>query len=383
MLHTFSAVKKLLCITAGLDDNTKTYMREYLVDINIHRIPPFCAALFLLETTNFIVDITTNAHPEFLLQYMAASLSLAVVAVLFFFFTLFRVIRRPCGYRLKKTTCLVFWTLIAAGISFFSLFDIMERGALTNYIVLVTVLAVIPVLSLGEDIVFMAAVAVFQCTALLLYGADVFVIQQCALIPVFGMVVSQFFYRSSFSIRLLNRKLQEANDKLEMVSQTDRLTGLLNRWGFDRQIEAVYRYEVITVLMLDIDWFKNYNDQHGHLAGDDRLVVTADEIRTLFGQEENILSRYGGEEFLLIVPGRRFDEVQEKALLLKHRIAIRQSVSVDGQTFPPASVSIGAACGPACCYRQFLTLINEADRQMYNAKSKGRDAISFESRIYR
>lgn len=108
--------------------------------------------------------------------------------------------------------------------------------------------------------------------------------------------------------------------------------------------------------MLDIDWFKNYNDQYGHLASDDRLIVTAEEIRTLFGQEENILSRYGGEEFLLIVPGRRFDEVQEQALLLKHKLAVRQSISVNKQTFPPASVSIGAACGPAYGYRQFLAL---------------------------
>lgn len=80
-----------------------------------------------------------------------------------------------------------------------------------------------------------------------LYGTDAFVIQQCALVPIFGMVISQFFYRSSFSIRLLNHKLQEANEKLEKVSQTDRLTGLLNRWGFDRQIDAIYRYEVLTV----------------------------------------------------------------------------------------------------------------------------------------
>lgn len=120
MLHTFFAVKGFLCKTAGLDDGAKTYIREYLTDINIHRIPPFCVVFFLMEATNFIFDMTTNAHPDFLLQYMTASLARAVVVVLFFFFTLFRVIRRPCSYQPPKTTCLAFWSLVAVGTSFFA-----------------------------------------------------------------------------------------------------------------------------------------------------------------------------------------------------------------------------------------------------------------------
>jgi diguanylate cyclase (GGDEF)-like protein len=105
--------------------------------------------------------------------------------------------------------------------------------------------------------------------------------------------------------RIINSKLQKANKKLEKLSKIDDLTGISNRRGFNNYIDFVYKSnfnenETVSAIMIDIDYFKQYNDNYGHSAGDLVLKLIADEINSNARRSADFAARYGGEEFLVI-----------------------------------------------------------------------------------
>ncbi|MDY0267521.1 MAG: diguanylate cyclase [Trichloromonas sp.] len=170
--------------------------------------------------------------------------------------------------------------------------------------------------------------------------------------------------------------------KLEELAARDPLTGLYNR----RMLEARFQEELsrcfrlkqhFTIMMIDLDHFKIYNDQCGHVAGDHALKKVAQLLKKS-AREMDIVTRYGGEEFCLLLPNTS----KEEALFVAERI--RRAIEAEifpGETALPTgrlTASIGVACYPDAG-EKFETLINAADVALYQAKSKGRNRLaSFE-----
>lgn len=168
------------------------------------------------------------------------------------------------------------------------------------------------------------------------------------------------------------RNLQEAlkaeNLVLKEMSHTDALTGVMNRMALHRDLEN-FRHEDITVIMLDLDRFKEVNDKFGHENGDRVLRRTGELLREVFGKEHSY--RYGGDEFIIILPGAAPDEVTAK---LDRIMATRPGLESDSSPtrvgFSVGYVSVGRdSCESV---RDLLAL---ADRKMYDAKSGGRNRV--------
>ncbi len=174
---------------------------------------------------------------------------------------------------------------------------------------------------------------------------------------------------------ITERKQMEA--ELEHLAIHDALTGLYNRGELERrlqdEIERAHRYKrPLSLFMLDIDWFKKVNDTYGHMAGDEILRSLAEllmvEVRT-----QDYVSRYGGEEFVIILP----ETTPEKALELAHRLCEEVASSrfcINGHRDLKVTVSIGVAGYPAhgVC---FESLLEAADKAMYAAKDAGRNQV--------
>lgn len=166
------------------------------------------------------------------------------------------------------------------------------------------------------------------------------------------------------------KQLEEANARLEERSLTDKLTGIANRAGFDQrlheEIERCKRYgSKLSLLMLDLDRFKNYNDAYGHLAGDEALVAAAKAMQRIC-RPVDMVARFGGEEFAVILPTTGQDGAMQTAERLRKEIAA---------TPLPAgmiTVSIGAATMDNVP-KQARQLIQEADKALYEAKTSGRN----------
>jgi diguanylate cyclase (GGDEF)-like protein len=149
---------------------------------------------------------------------------------------------------------------------------------------------------------------------------------------------------------------------------TDPLTGAANRRSGEARLAGLAQHgEKYVVAMLDIDFFKKINDGHGHEVGDRAIKLLVDVVRACI-RREDILCRYGGEEFLLILPG--MDTASAAALLQRCRADLPSACSRAG--LPTFTVSVGVADGPN---DNPVQQIRAADTALYSAKQNGRDRV--------
>ncbi len=177
-----------------------------------------------------------------------------------------------------------------------------------------------------------------------------------------------------FAIRLAlqRNELEEANRHLHLLASTDGLTGLPNHRAFQERLQAAFEHAVATnaplsLFLLDLDYFKQYNDAFGHPAGDGVLRAVGTVLRNA-ARPEDTSARYGGEEFAVIVPGAG----PEEALCLAE--AIRCTVCGIDDPNRPISTCIGVS-SLAPGMTSASTLISDADAAMYQAKRNGRNQV--------
>jgi diguanylate cyclase (GGDEF)-like protein len=173
--------------------------------------------------------------------------------------------------------------------------------------------------------------------------------------------------------------LQAARDQLETMSLTDGLTGVANRRCFDRTLEsewnrAVRTGESLSLMMIDIDYFKRLNDRYGHQAGDNCLVGVARALRDCLPRSGDLLARYGGEEFAVILPNTNTEGtsiVAEKMQDVVRGLAVENESSIGLYV----TLSIGVATHRFPTDSTLLQLLEETDKALYAAKENGRNRV--------
>ena len=168
---------------------------------------------------------------------------------------------------------------------------------------------------------------------------------------------------------------------LEKVASLDHLTGLVNREHFDRYYDSIWRHclrtkEPLSLALLDIDHFKNYNDTYGHQAGDECLRKVAQEIATACRRPLDMAARYGGEEFALILPGASADHAHLTLSQVVSRVEALNIEHRNSATAPRVTISAGVAqLSPHETDHSAQGLLQLADEALYSAKSKGRNRV--------
>lgn len=174
-------------------------------------------------------------------------------------------------------------------------------------------------------------------------------------------------------------ELQVLNQKLAALSMTDGLTGIANRRRFDEVLASEWQRaqrggQPLTLAMLDVDWFKAYNDHLGHLAGDECLRAIAHVLSESVGRPGDLVARYGGEEFAFLAPATGDAGVVEIA----HKIqgALRQlALPHPGSPLGLVTVSIGVAAMVPGPHDGPDMLVRRSDEALYRAKAEGRNRI--------
>lgn len=170
-----------------------------------------------------------------------------------------------------------------------------------------------------------------------------------------------------------NEQLAEANARLASLSLTDSLTGLSNHRAFHARLDAELARAKrdrtpLSLLLLDVDRFKSYNDSFGHPAGDDALQQIAHLFQT-HARPSDCVARHGGEEFAVLLPNTD----REGALHIAERL--RQTIESNAWPHRPVTISIGIATTDPTD-PDTRPLIPQADKALYNSKSTGRNRIS-------
>jgi diguanylate cyclase (GGDEF)-like protein len=174
------------------------------------------------------------------------------------------------------------------------------------------------------------------------------------------------------------KELQTANFKLEKLARRDGLTGIANRRYFDLVLNKYWRMahddqQFLSIILLDVDYFKLYNDFYGHPAGDKCLINIAKSVQKVL-RSTDLLARYGGEEFAIILPNTNPDQayrVADKIQSVVRNLMIPHANIPTGQSI--VTVSLGVASQVPRPDRLPQDLITEADQALYSAKKQGRD----------
>lgn len=178
----------------------------------------------------------------------------------------------------------------------------------------------------------------------------------------------------------LSLSLAESHERMETLAGTDALTGLANRRTFDQRIQDEWKRAIrektpLSLLMVDVDHFKAYNDRYGHPAGDKLLQDIAKAMASLPHRAMDLVCRYGGEEFSILLPNTNLEGAKLFAEKLRDKIANLCREDQDGR-LPQITISIGISTirprDPVAFFDEFLVT---ADKALYDAKAAGRDTV--------
>lgn len=179
---------------------------------------------------------------------------------------------------------------------------------------------------------------------------------------------------SSTSIKR-EKILRSHSEILKKEATTDGLTDICNRRFFDAHYEmavadAKRQKHPLSIFMIDIDFFKSYNDYYGHLAGDDVIKQVAGALKSQLSRATDIVARYGGEEFVLVMPHLPQEIACQFAEKLRSAVFNLAIPHIKSQPFKQVTISVGVCTGVP---ENGDNLLNKADTALYQAKLKGRN----------
>ena len=239
---------------------------------------------------------------------------------------------------------------------------------LINYPLFVTVAA-------GKD------EALYEWRTLSIYQTS-WVLSLCAIMGIMGFYLIKVMQRQVYAEqRLLTTRdaLTDANEHLAHMAKDDALTGLSNRRYFDARLLRSFRQaqetqKFLSIVMIDVDQFKKYNDLYGHLQGDECLKQVAHALQTVLRRPSDFIARYGGEEMVMLLPDTDMDgaaNVAERARLAVYELQMPHA----GTAIGVVSVSLGvAACIPGV-NTLAADLLKASDQMLYHAKDSGRNTF--------
>ncbi len=196
----------------------------------------------------------------------------------------------------------------------------------------------------------------------------------------FILILAMYNIRLRFAVRKRTRDLDALNLELEHLSYRDGLTGITNRRMFDETLtkewnRALRNRYPLSLVMIDIDFFKQYNDFYGHQQGDACLKLVAKVLKGACRRAEDLVVRYGGEEFVLLLPGMDPDQTVHLAEQCRKGVVELNLPHQDSQASPVVTISLGVSTVVPSVDMDAESLLASADRFLYQAKENGRNQV--------
>ncbi len=179
----------------------------------------------------------------------------------------------------------------------------------------------------------------------------------------------------------VSHELEKANDELQKLANADGLTGLANRRIIDEYLEketarSIRSEHPIAVIMIDIDNFKLYNDNYGHLAGDSCLKKVSKVLKNTVRRPEDLVGRYGGEEFCVILPNTDLNGATFVAERIRTEVEEVKIPHARSSTGSVVTLSIGVASRVPGSKSTATQLLSDADKALYKAKTAGKNRVA-------
>lgn len=211
-----------------------------------------------------------------------------------------------------------------------------------------------------------------------IYKSNVHLATLIAFFSVYLMIIAFRGNREYWDALENEHLLEVKSDELARLSNTDVMTGLYNRRYFDQALELEWKRSgrnksILSVIIFDIDHFKNINDTFGHQAGDKYLRKMAPALDAVFKRDYDIVARYGGEEFIVLLPGISAENSRQLAEQVRKNI---ESLIV---RYQGKKITTTVSAGIMCCVPDYNTssdyIVSCADKALYEAKQTGRNMV--------
>jgi diguanylate cyclase (GGDEF)-like protein len=272
----------------------------------------------------------------------------------------------------------LFWGLLSCWVMFFSPYEQLKYP----YMAILSAVGIggTTVLSISRAIAYSYPFLIFVPSilmALFIGGGENHTMSCLALLSMAYVVEASRTTRNDYESAVHNRILaEERSQQLKKISTTDELTGLKNRKYYNEQIflewQGCRRSKLpISILMYDLDHFKNINDEFGHMLGDDCLRLVASMLAKEVARDTDIVARFGGEEFIIILPNT---DIIGATQLAERLVTATRNLSflVNNQPIT-IKCSIGVASTIPASKNTHEKLISSADKALYEAKAAGRN----------
>lgn len=196
-----------------------------------------------------------------------------------------------------------------------------------------------------------------------------------------GLKTKQYLMKEIKTSRRINNELKKENEELRRLSFSDQLTGIPNRRSFTHFIETKYeklknRNPLMSVIMIDIDFFKQYNELLGHNEADRVIVYVAEEIYGVCNGKSNIAARFGGDEFIFASFNCDEDQIYEIAENIRSRVSKIKISNCPNKNMGNISISLGVATVRVTTPEDINKCMEFADKALYMSKSNGRNCVN-------
>jgi diguanylate cyclase (GGDEF)-like protein len=398
-LKIFQLIKSLFVVSVA-----EQYKREFVLtvnEINVRRVKVTAITFIILEGILIIISLVKNKsdffkQPDVYYSGMYVLLFIASILYLLVFIKLGKNI--PASGTLIQVIGISFTCLLLYWCVGIALLDQLSYGQIIVYIVALISIAAVPffppltvlLIFFSAQALFIAFMPYFQQSTEILYGNYI----NSTAFLIIAWVISCIRYISyvedfehkkiiqekSDELERVNKELEEANQKLEKLSQTDSLTGIFNRSVFDRTIRAEWdrcklHHSPLSLIMVDIDIFKAYNDNYGHQAGDDCIRWVAQSLRACVKRSSDIVARYGGDEFAVILPHVNRDTALQFADQIRKKVLELAIPHPFSPVSPYLTISAGVQTLIPSDELSIEKLIRTADQALYEAKKEHNEVV--------
>lgn len=372
-------IKYVFCWKKCITTDEYKYIETVRAESNLNRMFLCILMVLIFQAMNLTTLLLLGTHAKFAPGYLLAACFLSVVAVIYLIIALLCSSKKELNCNLQVLNH-SFWILITVGLMLFNTLDILERDSLINYVIFLSAISFIPVLDLKELSSLLFSALSYQFILLLIAGKGGHLFLQSLMFSFAVLLIAQALF-ITFVKASIDRK------KLEFISETDALTGLLNRRGLDVCISGIrkkslFKSNRLAIAILDVDYFKICNDKFGHLEGDRCLRIIADCIKSELEDKTDVICRFGGEEFVVILQNTADSDVLDTLINIKNRVKDAKIKSGNEES-KYVTVSIGASILTVKGKNiKFEELFEYADKELYRAKQNGRDVLSLDGRLY-
>jgi len=377
-----------------------TEFRDDLILQNIHRGKLLAVVIIGFETIFLLIDILASyfeINNKFSYSAYLAMYSFMIFFNLLYLFLIHRYSQNKISPRAINPCSVLYLTLIMAWGSIISLMDQELYGHLMSFMVNMIACSIIYILDvkmmsipyLVSTLILVIGLPFFQSSSNILIGHYINLI----VFTVISWTASRISYHNycdNYVIKallqqkmkeneIINRELIAANAQLKKLALIDELTGLPNRRSFREFVDKMMQNDtdsIVSIIMIDIDNFKQYNDYYGHDKGDWALKAVATQINALLENTDQIAVRWGGEEFIYIAFNKGHEAIIEVADSIKSKILDLKIPNQGSSTSPYLTISLGTSTGTIASPKNISRIINMADQALYLAKSNGKNCVS-------